>query len=239
MELLEERYKKILHDRVHAAYILAEKLHQYKGNENTLIVAIPNGGVPVGYYLSSILELPLQLIPCKKMLHPSDTSKTIGSVCLDELILHADRDIPQDYVQHQTIIIRSALQVRDKLFTGDQEKISLAHKTVILVDDRLKTDDTIQACLKSIQRQHPKQIIIAAPIVAAEVAHRLQADGNELVCLIMPESKLSSEHFFDDFKRVTDEEVIEFAHKAQLDNAHRKMKAIALAKHKPSGPHAG
>ena len=84
--------------------------------------------------------------------------KTIGSVTLNEISMHDDTDIPGDYTHHQVRQIQNELIARYKLCMQGQKPISLKGKTVILVDDRLKTSDTMLACIKGIKKQKPSNI---------------------------------------------------------------------------------
>jgi putative phosphoribosyl transferase len=87
-----------LYDRAQAGKLLAKKLSEYYRG-NAVVVAIHNGGVPVASEICSSLELPLEVVGCKRIRHPANSKKSIGSICKDEVILHdCPYNLPQDYI---------------------------------------------------------------------------------------------------------------------------------------------
>jgi putative phosphoribosyl transferase len=176
-------------DRLHAGQLLSERLKAHLNSKEAVVVAIPYGGIPVGYQLAKELNLPLEIVPCRKIRHPGCRDKSIGSVGLEETIVHEDLldDIPHDFIAHQIRSLRSGLKHQKKILTGDRET-DLAHKIVILVDDRLKTGDTMLAGLRTVQKQNPRQVIVAVPVATTDGAHLIEQEADELVCLeILPD----------------------------------------------------
>lgn len=193
----------ILQDRLQAAHLLAEKFLAYK-NSDAVVVAVPKGGVPIGFALSELLNVSFEIMPCKKIQHPAYANKSIGSVSVDELIVSdGSRNIPQDYIYHQTVLIQQTLKNQSAYFRGDKKIVSLAGKTVILVDDVIQSGDTITACLRSIQKQKPERVILATAVATPEVLELLSGEVGEFVAL-QTEKK---SHLHNVFPPVTDQEV--------------------------------
>ncbi|MBI1767230.1 MAG: hypothetical protein HYR67_02510 [Bacteroidetes bacterium] len=194
---------KTLEDRIHAARLLCENLAAYK-NSNAVIVAVAHGGVPVGFHIADILHLPLEVIPCKKIVHPFLAHKTIGSVCLNGTALERDYTIPQYYVNSQISMAKHSLQNQYKFYTNNRMPIRLKGRIVILVDDQLSTGDTILACLKSIQKEEPEKIIIAAPVTTLKARNRVIQEVEHLTYLLVIDHTDTAQEYFT---RVKDEEV--------------------------------
>jgi predicted phosphoribosyltransferase len=197
-------------DRADAARILANKLSVFKNKKDVIVVAILAGGVPVGYHLSALLNIPFDIIPCKKVNHPAKQGKTIGSVTLNEINIHDDMDIPGDYTLHQVRQIQNELIARYKLYMQDRKPIALKGKTVILVDDRLKTGDTMLACLRSIKKQKPAKIIVAVPVTTLAASHQIIAEVDDFICVVKTFDFQHTDNFYENLSRVSDGEVKNF-----------------------------
>lgn len=197
-------------DRADAARLLANKLIEFKNKKDVIVVAILAGGVPVGYHLAALLDIPFDIVPCKKINHPANQDKTIGSVTLNEISIHDDMNIPGDYIHHQVRQIQNELTARYKLYMDDRKPIALTGKTVILVDDRLKTGDTMLACLRSIKKQKPAKVIVAVPVTTLAASHQIIAEVDDFICIIKTFDFQHTDNFYENLPRVSDEEVKNF-----------------------------
>ena len=203
--------------RQHAATLLAERLFPYR-NTDAVVVAIPNGGIPVGYHLAKQLQLPLVAMACKKIQHPGDPSKTIGSVSSDEIVMHeVGQDIPQDYIYHQIMMAQRSMKAEDERCNQPGPLTCLKDKTVILADDFLKTGDTMLACLKAAQKQQPGKIIIAVPVATPEAINAFAGKVDEIVYLISEPGLAQVSKWFDEFPQVAESEVSLLMDKARKE----------------------
>lgn len=84
-------------NRTEAGRLLSEKLLHYK-DTNAVVLAIPRGGVPVGYEIAKRLQLPLGILLSKKIGHPSNKEYAVGSVSLDSVIINERIQLPDDYI---------------------------------------------------------------------------------------------------------------------------------------------
>lgn len=197
-------------DRADAARLLANKLKEFTSRQNVVVVAILAGGVPVGFQLAALLNLPFDVIPCKKIDHPAKRGKSIGSVTLNEISIHDDMDIPGDYTHHQVRQIQNELIARYKLYMHDRKPIALKGKTVILVDDRLKTGDTMLACLRSIKKQKAAKIIVAVPVTTLSASHQIIAEVDDFICVIKTFDFQHTDNFYESLPRVSERDVKRF-----------------------------
>ncbi len=201
--------KPIFKDRHDAAMKLAEKLVPYKG-KNGIVLAVPRGGVPIGYVIAKELGLPLEIILSKKIGHPYNPEFAIGSVSLHgALIDDSVMDVDMDYIHREAERIFKELKSRFKLFMGDRKPATLKNKIVIVVDDGVATGSTIKATVHSIRKDNPKEIIIAVPVSPPQTAYELRNICDDFVCLSTPQEFYGVGQFYDDFSQVSDEEVIQ------------------------------
>ena len=196
----------IFQDRKHAAYHLAERLREYAGDDS-VVVAVSGGGVEVALPVAHALELPVEVIPCRKLKHPADENRTIGAVSVSAVVVHEDdNDIPQDYLYHQIRLLQHAIKGQQKELGRGSLKDAVAGKLVILIDDVLMTGDSVLACVRSLRPFGPSEIILAVPIVTPDGARAVASDLKSMIYLTIegqPVGKL-----YADFPDVSDEQVI-------------------------------
>lgn len=182
---MQSQVKRVLQNRKHAGRLLAEKLNQYK-NSDTIVMAVPQGGIPVGREIADALHLPFEIIFSKRIKDPANSDISIGAVSLDEVVLPESTNyVPQSYIYHQIALIRKTLQSEFNEYYADKPRAELTNKTVIIVDDVLRETEELTACLKSIKKQNPKNIVVAAPVATSKAAHLLAEDEYKFVYLFM------------------------------------------------------
>ena len=206
----------IFQNRKHAAYLLGERLREYD-NTDALVIAVPGGGIHIGSYLAQLLHLPLEVIPCKKIKHPADSSKSIGAVSTDAVVVSEDENsIPQDYIYHQIQLLRHVIQGQNKKYYSDCLQASLKNRTIILVDDMLKTGDTMLATLRSIRKQNPKKIIVAVPNVTPEATRAIADEIDEILYLTIEPNSQGVENLYSDLPDIPEEEVLAILQEARM-----------------------
>ena len=194
-------------DRAHAAALLEKSLTQFR-NTRSVILAVPRGGVALGYALAKSLHLPLDLLMAKKIGHPFNREYAIGSVTLNDVILNENiTDVSHDYVVRESGRIQQDLVSRYQKLMKGKKPISLRAKKVIIVDDGIATGYTLKACLKSLRHQKPSRIIVAVPVAPPESLRRLQSEADEIICLQQPKNFNSVSQYYDHFEEVTDEDI--------------------------------
>lgn len=172
--------KALLEGREEAGRLLSKKLEGYK-NTNSIVVGIPHGGVCVAAAVAEALALPLEVVACRRIKHPADSKKSVGSVGATDVFIHdCSASIPQDYVWHQIVLLRNVIQYEHRLYYENVAPVPLRYKTVILVDDILKTGDAIMAALMEIRKQLPLKVVVAVPAVTAEAARLVRGQVEDI-----------------------------------------------------------
>lgn len=201
-------YNEILKNRMEAAILLSEKLKKYK-NSNSVVLAVPRGGVPLGYEIAKNLQLPLDIVLSKKIGHPSNKEFAIGAVSMDSTVIDEHLDVSKEYVENEIVRLRSVLREKYKRYRGDREPLVIKHKNVILVDDGIATGNTLLASIAMLRKQHPARIIVAVPVLPYDTIPLFEKNTDELVYLIASKHFRGVGGFYEDFQQVEDEEVIQ------------------------------
>lgn len=193
-------------NRVDAAMQLSKKLEKYKG-QNGIVLAIPRGGVPIGYYLARFLGFKLDLLMTKKLGHPLNGEFAIGAVGLEDSIIEETENVPPEYIKEKTAEIHEQLKKRYKDFMGEKAPLDLKGKVVIVVDDGIATGRTILATIKMLRSKDPQKLVVAVPVASTEAAERISKEVDDFVCLYTPVPFFGVGRFYKDFSQTTDEEV--------------------------------
>ena len=208
-------YNEILQDRKEAAVLLSEKLEKYQGSDS-IILAVPRGGVPIGYEIAKNLHLPLDIILSKKIGHPSNKEFAIGAVSLDTFFLDEHPEIPKAYIEREVKKIRESLQDQYNLYMGNRKPADIEGKTVIVVDDGVATGNTVLACIAILRKSNPKKIVVAVPVVPFDTVNVFQQKADEFVYLIASKDFRGVGGFYEEFEQINDDEVIRMLGVANL-----------------------
>lgn len=201
-------YYDLFKDREEAGLLLAEKLLEYE-NSNSIILAIPRGGVPVGYVISQKLNLPLDVILSKKIPHPYNKELAIGAVTMDAEIVDYYPNISKNYINSEISRIREVLVKKQKLFIGSDKPLDVKGKNVILVDDGIATGNTVLVSIMSLRKLNPAKIIVAVPVLPYEDLKIFQKEADEFVYIEASNYFRGVGAFYEHFEQVDDDAVVE------------------------------
>ena len=202
-------------NRQDAAQRLAQRLEKYRGKDG-IVLAIPRGGVPVGYVIARQLGFPLEVVLSKKIGHPNNSEYAIGSVSLDGVAVdeRAASGISAAYIEQQASHIQARLRESYQLFMDGRQPTSLNGKTVIVVDDGIATGNTMASTVQAIRKSQPARLIVAVPVAPPHAQRMLSPQVDEFVCLLLPHEFAAVGQFYVDFDQVSDEEVIRLLRKS-------------------------
>jgi predicted phosphoribosyltransferase len=201
-------YYDLFKDREEAGSLLAEKLLEYE-NTNSIILAIPRGGVPVGYVISQKLNLPLDIILSKKIPHPYNKELAIGAVTMDDEIVDYYPNISKNYINSEVSRIREVLKKKLNLYVGNDKPLDVKGKNVILVDDGIATGNTVLVSIKSLRKLKPAKIIVAVPVLPYEDLKTFQQEADEFVYIEASNYFRGVGAFYEHFEQVDDDVVVE------------------------------
>lgn len=203
-------------DRKEAGQELVKKLEQYRGGD-LVVLALPRGGVVVGYEAAKELGVPLDIIATRKIGHPSFPEYAIGAVDENGMnILNKTETVAinKQWLRGEIKKQRAEAGRRSTLYRRDKKHFDLAGKVVIIMDDGIATGFTMRLAVRVVKKQQPKKVIIAVPVVSPESIQELKEEGaDEVIILEKPEKFLGSVGaHYQKFEQVNDEEVIRLLH---------------------------
>lgn len=201
-------FDEILKDRIEAGLLLSEKLKKYQ-NSNTIVLAVPRGGVPVGYVIAKNLHLPLDIVLSKKIGHPNNKEFAIGAVSSDSMILDEHPNIPKKYIDSEIIRLRQLMKHKYELYMGNRKPLDVKGKNIILVDDGIATGNTLLASINMLRKKNPGKIIVATPVIPYENVPVFEKNTDEFIYLIASKYFTGVGGFYEVFNQVEDSEVIE------------------------------
>lgn len=198
-------------DRADAGRRLASALNAL-ADKDAIVLAIPRGGVVVGYEVAKALDLPLDVIIPRKIGAPGNPELAIGAMTEDGTVLLDHRlveylRVSEDYIKEESEAQKLEIQRRLKLYRGDIPYPSLENKDVIIVDDGIATGSTMKAALASVRKKGAKTVIIAIPVGPPSTIRELEKEADHVICLHSPESFYAIGRFYEDFTQTEDKEV--------------------------------
>lgn len=199
-------------DRAEAGELLAARFSALANRDDVIVLALPRGGVPVGYEVASALGVALDVFVVRKLGVPGHEELAMGAIASGDvrLLNHDVVDalgIPANVIDRVAERERIELERRETLYRGSRPLVPLANKTVILVDDGLATGSTMRAAVTAIRQQEPAKIIVAVPVGAPSTCTELGKDADEVVCLRTPEPFVAVGLWYRDFSETSDAEV--------------------------------
>ncbi len=199
-------------DRREAGQLLARQLGQYKNRGDVTVLALPRGGVPIGYEIARELGAPLDVFVVRKLGVPWQPELAMGAIAGDGIeVLNGDvvgaYGIPVHVIR--AVAEREATELKRRLlqYRGDRPFVSVAGKVVILVDDGLATGSTMKAAIKALRYEHPSALVVAVPVAARSTCEEIRKIADAVVCLNAPEDFSAVGLWYDDFSQTTDQEV--------------------------------
>ena len=199
-------------DRRDAGQRLASELHTYAGRPDVIILALPRGGVPVGFEIAKALHLPLDVFVVRKLGLPWQEELAMGALAsggvrvLDEELIRVARVSEAD-LDRVTSVEQAELTRREKRYRGERPFPNLRGKTVILVDDGLATGSTMRAAVTALRKEEPHSVIVAVPVAAPETCDAFHDIADDIICAETPEPFHAVGLWYDDFSQTTDDEV--------------------------------
>lgn len=198
-------------DRSDAGCRLAQKLKGYQPNY-PIVLALPRGGVPVGYEIAQALKSPLGVFVVRKVGAPWNPEFGIGAVAPGVEILDTDSikrlGLSDSEVERLIEKEQGEVERRQRLYQPDDQILNITGKTVILVDDGVATGVTLQAAIRALKQLKPAKLILAVPVGPQDIMKTLGMLVDELICLELPSSFYAVSPFYRHFPQVSDEEVI-------------------------------
>lgn len=206
-------------DRSDAGRLLAQKLSQYTDRNDVLVLALPRGGVPVGFEIASALRVALDVFLVRKLGTPGQTELAMGAIASGGVrVLNRDvldyLAIPERTIEEVARREQAELERREREYRGSRAAPAIQGRTIILVDDGLATGSSMRAAVQALRQQRPARIVIAVPVAAPSTCRDFEREVDEVVCLYTPEPFSAVGLWYRDFSQTSDDEVRELLERA-------------------------
>lgn len=176
-----------------------------------MVLALPRGGVPVGYEVALKLHAPLDVLVVRKLGAPGHEELAIGAVSGEVVVLDPDilvsLRVPETYVEYAIQQARAEATRLAAQYRGARPTLNARGQTVVLVDDGAATGSTMQAAIDLLRRQGPARVIVALPTASQPAVHKLSQRADQVICLESPPGFVSVGEHYVDFTPTTNEEV--------------------------------
>jgi predicted phosphoribosyltransferase len=199
-------------DRRQAGAVLADSLKQFAGRSDVVVLALPRGGVPVGYEVARALAAPLDVFVVRKLGLPGHPELAMGAIASGDVRV-LNEDVVESYRVPRTAIDavaraeRLELERRERSYRDGRPLLPIDGRVVILVDDGLATGSTMWAAVVAVRRLQPARVVVAVPVGAADTCEALRNVADEVVCAFTPEPFRAVGLWYADFSQTTDDEV--------------------------------
>jgi putative phosphoribosyl transferase len=199
-------------DRSDAGRRLADRLVEYTGRGDVLVLALPRGGVTVGVEVARTLGVQLDVIVVRKLGVPGHEEFAMGAIASGGVRIISDDVVAALGVSDREMAVVAAaeeeeLARQERVFRGSRHLPDVRDRTIILVDDGLATGATMRAAAAVIRGQSPARLVVAVPVAPKETCAALRSEVDEVICLVTPEPFHSVGSWYEDFHQTTDEEV--------------------------------
>ncbi len=199
-------------DRFDAGRVLSEYLTQYHKKLNVIVLALPRGGVPVGYEIAKALEVPLDIFVVRKLGLPWYEELAMGAIASGGTLIFNEQVVQQANISKSEIdkVIQAEMKElnrREQAYRGNKKLPVLTDKIIILVDDGIATGATIKAAIKALRQHEPKKIVVAVPVAAKDTYEEIKGWVDDMICPYTPDNFYAVGLWYENFSQTTDEEV--------------------------------
>jgi putative phosphoribosyl transferase len=219
-------------DRRAAGRKLAAALGKEKSGD-TIVLALPRGGVPVAYEVALALGAPLDVFVVRKLGVPGEEELAMGALASGGLIVLNEEIVRSHNISAEDVadVARTEtheLTRREQVYRGGRPPVNVADKTVTVVDDGLATGATMRAALRALRKGTPARLIVAVPIAAPETCAEIAGDADETICVLEPQAFRSVSDWYRDFSETSDGEVRELLEHAWRTEPERTPAPVDL-----------
>jgi putative phosphoribosyl transferase len=209
----------LFRDRTEAGRILARRLKAVVADSDALVLALPRGGVPVGFEIAQALQADLDVFLVRKLGVPGQEELAMGAIAsggirvLNESLIQY-LEISPSTIERITAREQDEIERRERAYRDGRPALPITNRTVILVDDGLATGASMLAAARAVRAQKPKRIIVAVPVASRDACEEFRRHVDDVICAETPEPFYSVGSWYEDFSQTSDSEVRELLERA-------------------------
>jgi putative phosphoribosyl transferase len=196
---------------------------QHLRDEKPVVLALPRGGVPIGFEIAERLDAPLDIVLVRKIGVPWQPELALGAVVdgadpqvIINQTLAAELAVDESYITSETARQLEEIERRRKIYLGDRPSVPVAGRTAIVVDDGIATGSTVRTALRAIRNAGAGKIVLAVPVAPADTLEELRGEVDEIICLSTPSPFIAVGAHYAEFAQLVDADVVSL-----LDNRHK------------------
>jgi putative phosphoribosyl transferase len=203
-------------------------------DDHPLVLALPRGGLPVGFEVARALHADLDVFLVRKLGMPGEEELGLGAIASGGVrVLNKDLidylRVPEAVIEQVTAREQEVLEARERLYREGRTPIPVENRTVVLVDDGLATGASMLAAARALRPRKAKRVIIAVPVAARSTCDELSSEANLVICAATPHPFGAVGIWYEDFAQVTDEEVRKLLEEAAQESASERRAFRARA----------
>lgn len=219
----------LFHDRTDAGRQLASRLTHYSRRTDVIVLALPNGGVPIAFEVAETLAVPLDIFLVRKLGVPGQPELAMGAIASGGIVVLNDGvirhlNVTTEEIEAVTRRERAELLRNEQYYRGTRAAIDPRGRIVIIVDDGLATGSSMRAAIAALRKQQPQQIVVAVPVASRITSTALRAEVDEIVCIATPMPFSAVGLWYRTFSQTSNDTVREL-----LERAARRISRHATA----------
>jgi len=202
----------LFEDRFDAGRVMASKLGEFSGRNDVVVLALPRGGVPVGYEVAQALRAPFDVFVVRKLGTPGQEELAMGALAsggvtvLNREVIQA-LGIPRQTINAVVAREERELERREREYRGQRPAASVRGRTAIVVDDGLATGSSMRVAAKALRKEAAAEIVVAVPVASPSTCSEFELEVDKVVCATTPEPFSAVGQWYRNFSQTTDEEV--------------------------------
>jgi len=202
----------LFEDRYQAGRLLASKLREFANRNDVVVLALPRGGVPVGYEVAQALHAPLDVFVVRKLGTPGQEELAMGALAtggvtvLNREVIQA-LGIPQETIDAVVAREQPELERREREYRDGRAAVDVQARKVILVDDGLATGSSMRVAAKALRKESAAEIVVAVPVASPSTCAEFETEVDKIICATTPEPFWAVGQWYRNFSQTTDEEV--------------------------------
>ncbi len=224
-------------DRIEAGRCLAAELRLRHLSNNTVVLGLIRGGVPVGFSVAERLCLPLDVIVARKLRAPWQPEIAFGVLAGNEFVLDermtAELALSAGELEEITTREKADMRRQEQALREGEPALHIEGRSALLIDDGLATGNTMLAAIRYVRSLKPGKVIVGVPVGSEEACARIREEADEFVCLAAPRQFFAIGEWYREFEQVHDSEVRMLLSRSRRQN--RRLSAASAASIAPSG----
>jgi len=201
------------------------ELHEYD-DQSVVVLAIPNGGVPVALEVATALEADLDLVISRKIPIPLNPEAGFGAIADDGTLTLNEAlvkrfGLSQQQIEYEASKVKAEIKQRSLLYKGERPLVIISGKTAIVTDDGLASGFTMMAAVQSVRRRRPKEIVVAVPCASTIAVRQLERIADKVItCATSSMPRFAVADFYRHWYDLSDDEVIRYLNQWRTQHLH-------------------